>query len=141
MANSLEPLKGGGIASSGHGTVTSVRRLPWSWRRPSTTALNVRSLEWWKGRVRRRSTRSTQLSGDRSDLLWGRGQESRWTLSRRLRKPRSVTWLSGLLSWWWRRWLAATLLWRTKEEEEERRRVEEVKAAEKHEDPPRRAAR
>ena len=52
-----------GIASSVHGTVTSVRRLPWSWRRPSTTALNVRSQEWWKGRVRRRSKRSTQLYG------------------------------------------------------------------------------
>ena len=52
------------IASSVHGTVTSVRRLPWSWRRPSTTALNVRSQEWWKGRVRERCARRTTLYGD-----------------------------------------------------------------------------
>ena len=31
-----------GSATSGHGTVTSVRRLPWSWRHPSTTVLSVR---------------------------------------------------------------------------------------------------
>ena len=37
------------IASSVLGTVMSVRRLPWSWRRPSTTAPNVRSLKWWRG--------------------------------------------------------------------------------------------
>ena len=48
-----------GIASSEHGTVTSVRRLPWSWRRPSTTALNVRSQECWKGRVRETETEGT----------------------------------------------------------------------------------
>ena len=64
-----------GIAGSGHGTVTSVRRLPLSWRRPSTTALNVRSQEWWKG-VRERCTRSTAPHGDRSHLSQGRGQSS-----------------------------------------------------------------
>ena len=37
MVNALEPPHGG-VAGSGHGTVTSVRRLPWSWRRLSTTA-------------------------------------------------------------------------------------------------------
>ena len=38
MVNVLVPPQGGGVAGSGHDTVTSVRRLPWSWRRPSTTA-------------------------------------------------------------------------------------------------------
>ena len=38
-----------GIASSVHGTVTSVRRLPWSWRRPSTTARDVPNSTETKG--------------------------------------------------------------------------------------------
>ena len=41
MVNVLVPPQGGGVAGSGHGIVTSVRRLPWSWRRPSTTAQRV----------------------------------------------------------------------------------------------------
>ena len=37
MVTVLVPPQGGGVAGSGHGTATSVRRLPWSWRRPSIT--------------------------------------------------------------------------------------------------------
>ena len=60
-----------GSASSGHGTVTSVRGLPWGWRLPSTTAHSG----WWR-REREWSTRRTLAFGHRSLHSWGSGQVS-----------------------------------------------------------------
>ena len=78
MVNVLVPPQGGGVAGSGHGTVTSVRRLPWSWRRPSTTARSG-----WRCLERERSASSTTAYGHRSDLSRGRGQHRCWRCCRR----------------------------------------------------------
>ena len=63
--NSLEAVlqSAAGNASSGHGTVTSARRLPWSWRRPSTTPRSG-----WRRREREWSTRSTSAYGHKPPL-------------------------------------------------------------------------
>ena len=58
MVNVLVPPQGGRVVGSGHGTVTSVRRLPWSWRRPSTTAHSG-----WRCLERERSARRTTAYG------------------------------------------------------------------------------
>ena len=88
MANTLrEPPRGGGIAGSGHGTVTFVRRLPWSWRRPSTTARSG-----WRCREREWRASSTTRHGDRSLHSRGRGRRLFPRCpSRRLGQSRSVT--------------------------------------------------
>ena len=75
--------------------VTSVRRLPWSWRRPSTTARSR-----WMCPETERSTRSTTAYGHRSDLSWGSGRRLLWMCpGRRREQSRTGTWLPWFLGW------------------------------------------
>ena len=94
MAYVLEPPRGGEIAGSGHGTVTSVRRLPWSWRRPSTTVHSAQGL-WWRSRERRQGTRRTAAYGHRCPCLRGRGRH----LCLRSPGRNGVTALRGTSQW------------------------------------------
>ena len=74
----------GGVAGSGHGTVTSVRRWPWSRRRLSTAVHSLRGL-WWEGGERRQGTRRTTAYRHGRPCFGRRGRHFclRWPLPQR----------------------------------------------------------
>ena len=108
MVNASEPPQGGRVAGSGHGIVTSVRRLPWSWRRPSTTERSgwrCKEREWRARRTTRHGDRSLHSRGSGRRLL-RRWPSRRQSWSSTVASARSSSWLSMSLCcrWWSSQW-------------------------------------